>query len=296
MRTLLLAVFTFSLLSSTNAFACSCMRWSNAQQAALREGTIVAKVETLDSLGEGRALVKVSEVLKGELTETELTVLGQDGLNCNGELILEKGQPWILLFRKYENTWHSVACGEAALPVTAENKVKWKLEGPETAELSPAEFRELIEYKIVPSVRGLSCALTLRRNLVGNIDDSPLEMDYFKSINSWDSQSLKYTEDFSSRGEKLARAELSVTTLKTGSGMYSFRTRFLDPFFSSTREAIRPVSMRDSYRADPLSFLKFTNLDGSEYKDGDEGPFLAHTVIADCGLSVGFPLVPVDQK
>jgi hypothetical protein len=294
--TLLLLSLTASVffVSSTNAFACDCRSWSNAQQASLREGTLVAKVETIQNYDDGRALVKISEMLKGELAETQISVLGQDGLNCNGELIHETGQPWILLFGKTESGYHSVACGEASLPITKENKVKWKV-GGEEAELSQVELRELLAFKIIPSVKGISCSLTLRRNFV-TTEDSPFEMDYFKNVESSGALSLGYTEDFSARGERLSRLELSATAVKAGAGIFSLRTTLKDPFFSSTREVSRTFSMRDTYRPEPLSFLKFTNLDGGDYNDGDKGPFLAHTVTAECGLNVGFPLVPVHEK
>ncbi len=292
MKTLLGLFAAAFFLTPTFSFACSCAGWSSAQQGAQKSGALVAIVETKADLGGGLATVQIKQSLKGNQPTGEISVLGQDGLNCNGELILDKGVPWVLLFQKVDGKYYSLACGEAALPITAENKVQLTL--GEKTEISLNDFRDLVSYRKVPTVKGLSCAFAANRTYV-NLDspeDPAWSFSFYETAASDASMNVDFERDLGGRGPRIGMFKGSASAHMIRPDEFGISVSMTDPFFTSTAHTSGTIDLRRSYTSSPLSITRYTKLDGSDYVI--DNPFLAHTTSADCSVHVGLPLIPVN--
>jgi len=287
-------LLTISLFSSPEALACSCACWSNAQQASQRPGVITAVVETKISHNDGSALIDVKKVLKGPATTGEIRVLGQDGQNCNGSLVTDTSVPWVLLFSQTDDGYQSVACAESALPLFADGSAEIEL--GEKARVTREELQRLLDYRLVPSVKGLSCNFGVSRMFV-NLD-SPEQPEWdlnifeSKSTNKPEDLSLDYQRDLAGNGPRLGKIHASAFVYRLRADEFSINVNLTDPFFATRSATSGIVSMRNSYEAGPLSVTRFTKFDGGNSVEGS--PFLSHTTSVECRLNVGLPLVAVE--
>ena len=122
---LALLVSILFTLTSIHTYACDCMEYSNAQQAAQKKNIIIAKVETI-SLENGKARVRVEKILKGEIENVYLNIQGQDGANCNGENIAVN-QKGILLFEKTKEGYKTLTCATTPIPQNSNGLYKIQL-------------------------------------------------------------------------------------------------------------------------------------------------------------------------
>lgn len=291
-------VFLGLLFSGCVALSCTCESWQNAQQAAQSSGVIVAKVKTLKSNGDGSANLEIQKVFKGNLKTKRVKVLGQDGVNCNGEMIHSSKKPWVVLFSKYEGQYETVSCADTALRINSSNKkIEFSFqEENEVTELTESEFSKLLRFQLRPTIKGLHCFIDLRRTYItpGTFDPNPHELnfEYLESHFSDGFGPMKVQIDFSNRGPKLSFLKLEVKMRPISKFRYNVQTSMTEPFFSKLLTGQSTVDIRKSYNIETVSDHTYTNvnLDPSVPNNPNE-PFVGHTSMADCSLQAGLPIV-----
>ncbi len=290
----LLILFIFTLVPFIKADACSCAGFTNALHAAQGEDVNVAKVITLKNQNRaGVATVKIQQMFKGQITDMTFEVQGQDGANCNGP-VLSGEDSWIMLYTKTKTGYETLSCAESALSIDPKTR-KVSIHLGDVFQLSEVEFQNLVDFKVQPTVKGLSCQMMAERYPVDFDEEvsKKHEIDFSKDVTSTAKErfTLTASEDLSSLGRDLSTFQIYAFASKINSTTYLVDSNLTDPFFGVTASSMGMADLKKSYGFTMPVITKNTDVNGKPAKEGK--PFLSHTVHSRCQFVVGAPLVPV---
>jgi hypothetical protein len=289
MKTLLTSVFLSLLFISRSANACSC-DWQNVQQAAQRGNVIVALVKDAKPSGHSTSTLIIGKVLKGELKQQTVEVTRNDGSNCAGDVIHD--QPSVVLFELNNGRYHVLSCADTALPVDSNGKIKVTLAG-KSEQISKAEFSDLINFKVRPTIAGINCGIYVRRHAFGAtpVEEKELSIRITKDEKLMGNTFVfRKDYDFSKEGPNIGQMKLAVSIVGTGS---SFKTKFMltEPFFSTAVRAFKSIDIRKTYELGGISIKAYTDYDGIPTDNSDR--YLSHNSSYLCSFIPGWPLIPV---
>lgn len=291
-------LISFAILLTTafgaNALACSCMTIANAQQAAQGPNMIVAKVSTTSvDQNSGVGTLTVEKVIKGQLTETVITVQGQDGANCGSDIFSPDQKSWMVVLAKFGNEYSTAGCANASLPIDAQGNVQMYLNT--SVKVTELEFSDLVNKRSAPSVKGLSCYASVSRNYIAN-DDSKgnlSEINFGEYVSTPIDQELDFEKDLTAEGLALpfrVYASIASNSFYTNKNYVSVRVS--EPFygFDTSRGEYVDVTETSMINYVGMSAYKYVATDGSE-----EGPFYAYDVGVQCNVDLGLPLTAIAQ-
>lgn len=275
---------------SVNSLACDCMGFTNAQQAAQRKNTIIAKVETISS-EDGKARVRIQKVLKGEVSNVYLDIQGQDGVNCNGENIAvnKKG---ILLFEKSSEGYRTLTCADTTMPQNEQGLYSIQL--GEEFLLTESEIKEVLDFKLQASVKSAECQIMVNRTAVPY--DSFIEMNYqydttVSATPTRDETTiLKTTVDLAPFAPQIRELFFYAEVKKTDVSKYEFTIRMKDPFTGTQVDRyVYQLDLRKNVSFPGPSISRYTDFSGNPLLDSQQ-PFLSHQTYSFCALNLGKPL------
>lgn len=285
-------IFTLisALFFSTQTFACDCMGFANAQQAAQSKNTIIAKVETI-SLNNGKARVRVEKVLKGDIENVYLDIQGQDGLNCNGEN-LPVNQKGILLFEKTSDGYKTLVCATTQIPLNSLGLYQIYL--GEEFLLTEKEIKDVLAFKLQATVKSAECQISVERILVPYNNDSEMNFHYDTAVSATPTRDevtiLKTTVDLSPLAPNVHDLFFYAEIQKLDNSNYDFSIRMKDPFTGIVLERwSQQLDLRKNLQFSGPSLRRFTDLAGNPMTDSSQ-PFLSHQTGSFCSLNLGKPL------
>jgi hypothetical protein len=280
------------------ALACSCMDISNAQQTALVEGAIVARVQT-SSLGHrGEGTLKIEKVLKGDLSEPSIQISGQDGANCAGPILPPTVHSWIAIFTKdQEGKYGLFGCADTSLPINGDGKIK--LNFSEEVLISEEKFQKLIEAKARPTVKGARCSMNASRLYVshGTEDGKLSNIDFYDTMETTLGTSVTYAKDLFGLGKGIAAPFITnLGAYETYKGEFQYRmgVRLTEPFFGVTSYREFNFDIRKANNFGYVSMSTYQDINGRWGEHFGEDPFYAYEAGASCALILGKPIVEVN--
>ncbi len=283
---------------SAQSLACSCLGWANAQQTALVDGAIVAKVSTSAISQRGMGLLNVEKVLKGELTEQNISVLGQDGGNCAGPVLLPSEGSWIAIFSQDQDGKYSLyGCADTSLKISSEGKISMNFS--EEVLVSEDEFKKLITEKARPTVKGASCQATASRIYVSHdVDKGALpDIDFFDYLKTDLGTSVTYAKDLFGEGPGIAAPLIvNLGAYKGYNSEWEYRmgVRLTEPFFGVTSYREFKFDIRQAFKLGTISLSTYQDVNGQWGENFGEDPFYAYEAGANCGLILGAPIVEIN--
>ncbi len=290
--------FCFGLLISLSAFifstqsqACDCMGFANAQQAAQRKTTIVAKVETV-AIYNGKARVRVEKVLRGGIESVYLDIQGQDGLNCNGEHI-PVNQKGILLFEQTsDGEYQTVVC--ATSNILQNTSGLYQIYLGEEFLLTEKEIKDVLSFKLQASVKSAECQISVNRTAVPNNNNSEMNFQFNTSVSATPKRGevtiLRTTVDLASQAPQIHELFFYAEVTKLDNSKYDFSIRMKDPFTGMMLDRWnQQVDLRTTIQFGGPSLTRYTDLNGAPLTDSSQ-PFLAHETRSFCALNLGQPL------
>lgn len=285
-----LAILPSLFCFSVNTFACDCMGFANAQQAAQKKNAIIAKVETISNEN-GKARVRIEKVIKGKIENVYLDIQGQDGANCNGENIVT-GKKGILLFEKTENGYQTLVCSTTNIPQT-ENGLYQIYLGEEFL-LTDEEIKDVLAYKLQASVKTAECQIMVNRLEVPYNENTQWNFQYDTSISATPTRDdvtlLKTTVDLSPMAPNVRELFFYAEVKRIDTSKYEFKIRMKDPFTGSVLDNYtHQVNLKKELHFAGPSITRFTDLTGNPLIDSTQ-PFLSHQTHSFCSLNLGHPL------
>ena len=285
-----LAILPSLFCFSVNTFACDCMSFANAQQAAQKKNAIIAKVETISNEN-GKARVRIEKVIKGKIENVYLDIQGQDGANCNGENIVT-GKKGILLFEKTENGYQTLVCSTTNIPQT-ENGLYQIYLGEEFL-LTDEAIKDVLAYKLQASVKTAECQIMVNRLEVPYNENTNWNFQYDTSISATPTRDdvtlLKTTVDLSPMAPNVRELFFYAEVKRIDTSKYEFKIRMKDPFTGSVLDNYtHQVSLKKELQFAGPSITRFTDLAGNPLIDSTQ-PFLSHQTHSFCSLNLGHPL------
>jgi hypothetical protein len=295
------AVIVISVTSSY-AFSCDCMYFSNAQQAAQGANTVVAKVSTakLDP-STGLGTLVIEKIYKGSISEKTINVAGDDGGNCAGSILPASTKSWVGIFKTDEDgSRYMAACANSSLNFDAAGNIIVPL----SKELitTEQEFTDLVNLKLVPTVTSLSCVISASRMFVPeNKTDVSVMKDFdvyeYVTGEAADPLSVKYVKDLKSDGfpsPLVVHANASLG-YKTASNYY-VTTELSEPFFGITTSQHFNVDVTETGYVQDISMSAYKDAKGVTLPSDGTQSFYAYTASVQCNLDLGAPLIPAVEK
>ncbi len=290
--------FCFGLLISLSAFifstqsqACDCMGFANAQQAAQRKTTIVAKVETV-AIYNGKARVRVEKVLRGVIESVYLDIQGQDRLNCNGQHI-PVNQKGILLFEQTsDGEYQTVVC--ATSNILQNTSGLYQIYIGEEFLLTEKEIKDVLSFKLQASVKSAECQISVNRLGVPFNSNSEMNFQFNTSVSATPKRGevtiLKTTVDLAPQAPLIHELFFYAEVTKSENSKYDFSVRMKDPFTGIMLDRWnQQLDLRTNIQFGGPSLTRYTDLNGNPLTDSSQ-PFLAHETRSFCALNLGQPL------
>lgn len=282
-------LFAAYLLTSP-AQACSCMEYSNIQQAAQRKNIIIAKVQTIAS-HDGKAKVRIEKVFKGEIDKVYLEIQGQDGLNCNGQNF-SVGETGVLLFQKTDDGYNTLVCAETQ--ALQDNAGLYNINLGENFLLTETELKDVLDFKLRATIKSAECQINVDRISVPFDSAQHMNFSYRTIVSATavrgEFSAMNTTVDLSTMAPQIHELNFysEVTTLTPLS--YQFNIRLKDPFTGLIlNNWSTQLDPRQSLQFIGPSLNRFTDLAGNPMHQSDQ-PFLAHETRSFCWLNQGKPL------
>lgn len=295
-KILFISGLIFLISQSSEACTCAIGAYSNFQQASQKPNVIVAKVKTLKS-SYGKAQVKIEKFYKNTCPETEITVLGQDGGNCNGYNIIPSGKTGVLAFYKTaQGNYETLSCADTSLLFTSDNKVQINL--GEDFTVTEQELQDIIDYKVQASVKQFSCRFQMSRVAVSdNQDDSHWDMDYSETfpveVPKDEYTFIRKDMDLSNLGPNIFNLYYYVRIYRDSATNYKIMTSLIDPFTGITiSDYPAVINLKSTLISARLYLARYSGMDGSPSFNPND-PFLFHSTSAYCYAVQGAPLEPV---
>jgi len=286
---LLISIFTFVLSAQT--YACDCMAFANAQQAAQRKNTIVAKVETI-AIYNGKARVRIEKVLRGDIENVYLDIQGQDGLNCNGEHI-PVNQKGFLLFEKTSNgEYQTLVCATSNIPRNADGLYQIYL--GEEFLLTEKEIKDVLNFKLQASVKSAECQISVNRMAVPFDSGSAMNFQYHTAVSATPKRGevtiLRTTVDLAPQAPQIHELFFYAEVKKLENSKYDFSVRMKDPFTGIMLDHWnQQLDLRTNIQFGGPSLTRYTDMNGNPLTDSSQ-PFLSHETRSFCALNLGQPL------
>ena len=283
----------FVFLISFKALSCTCAAWANAQQVSHGDDIVVAKVRTLSTSPDGKTKLWVEKVYKGQAPTGQLIeVQGGDGGNCHGP-ILQTHDAWVAIMNKFEQGYATASCGDSSLAITDR---KIQIEIGEKAGLTDQEFADLVNGKLVPTVKGMICSMYAERHYWPLELPNDYDFSWGNQIETSGSDNLAITDehDFKENGVNVGYYNFTGTATRLTGSTYSMNTKITEPFFNQSYENTITTDVTVNSWIDGIYFFKATDLNGADVGQ-DVEPRLEHTGGGNCNLVLGLPIVPLRE-